>query len=226
MSAAPESNDRQTEILRRQEEIKRQLEELRELEEAKVADERAAETKAALTPPEPVDPATLPPEEREKLEQLREIEERGIEKLDRQYPVAWNPLKSSEHPNPIKAALILRIDPNVGPSPTYGTYSAVLEIRDGQGREWSVWCPKPSSKLWNTLLRLRLQPGEVVALRDNGMRPSKFDPARKVHDVDLVRVGDDTGPEPIDYDKLERAPEAPAEPEPQAAAEPDDDIPF
>jgi hypothetical protein len=89
-----------------------------------------------------------------------------------------------------------------------------------------VWANKPDGKLWNQLLRLKLQPGEVIALRDNGKRPSKRNPKYTVHDVDMVRVSDDTGPEPVDYDKLERAPEVAKQKEPAAEPAPNDDIPF
>jgi hypothetical protein len=192
----------------------------------------AKESNDAAAPlPAPVDPASLTPEQQKALAALREIEEHGREQLDRKYPTAWNPAKSPEHPKEIPAAIIIRIDPNVGPSP-YGGFSAVLEIRDGQGREWSIWCNKPTSpddggsKLWNTLLRLKLQPLEVIALRDNGSRPSERDPNKTVHDITLVRVSDETGPERVDYDELQRAPEVPVQTERKPEPEPDDDIPF
>jgi hypothetical protein len=206
-----------------QESIKQQLAELKQLEENA---QRQVEQASRQPTPVPIDEATLTPEQRQALDKLREIEDRGREQLNRKFPVAWNPLKDETHPSEIAAALVLRIDPNVGPSPNFGTYSAMIEIRDGQGREWSVWCPKPLSKLWNTLLRLRLQPGDVIALRDNGMRASKWDSARRVHDIDMVRVGDDIGSQDIDYDKLDRALEVPAQqPEAQSGDE-EDDIPF
>jgi hypothetical protein len=224
VSAAPDSNDREAEIERRENEIKRQLAELKELEEAKLREQQQPET---LPVPAAPDPATLDPAEQRKLEALRKAEQLGRTALDRQFPVMWNPLKSPEHPNEIPAALITRIDPHVGPSRDFGTYAAVLEIRDSHGREWSVWANKPDGALWHQLLRLKLQPGDVIALRDNGRRPSKRDPNRKVRDVVMRRVGDDTGADPIDYGTIERVPEVPAPP-PQAQQQCDDgdDIPF
>jgi hypothetical protein len=220
MSVAPDSNDRQAEIDHRQEEIRRRLEELKELEEAKQAEERAAQA------PAPVDPATLTPDQQQALAALREVGQRGRTALDRKFPTAWSPSKNPEHPVEIAAALVTRIEPHGGPSTTFRTYSAVVEIRDGQGREWAIWCNKPDGKLWNTLLRLRLQPGDVIALHDNGRRPSQRDPSRTVHDIDLVRIGDDTGGGQIDYDKLDRAPEVPVPTPEQRPPDPDDDIPF
>jgi hypothetical protein len=202
--------------------------ELAELERVESESPQSGEARTAHASPVSVapDPAALTQEQQRSLKALQEVEQRGREQLDRKFPAAWNPLNNPDHPKVIPAALILRIDPHVGPSPNYGTYSAVIELRDGQGREWSVWANKPDSKLWNTLLRLKLQPGEVVAVRDNGKRPSKWDPAKSVHDIDLVRVEDDTGPQPVDYDRLERAPRMSATTEAVATATADDDIPF
>jgi hypothetical protein len=235
MSGSPDLTERQAQL---ENEVREKLDELARLgEQAQHADRDTArepehgetakqdEQPTTVPVPVPADPATLTPEERQKLEELREIEQRGREQLDRQYPPMWNPSKNAEHPSEIAAAQVRRIDVNVGPSRDFGTYAAVIEIRDGQGRDWSIWANKPDSPLWHQLFRLKLQPGDVIALRDLGKRPSKRDPSRQVHDVRMVRVGDDNGPEAIDYDKLERAPQSPPPPE-RSQSEPDDDIPF
>jgi len=169
--------------------------------------------------------AQLDPVMREKKDA---IERRAKEALDREYPPAWMPQKhGTGHPEEI-VGLILRIDPRVGPSKTFGTYSAVVEVRTTEGAEWTVWCNE-SGALYAQLLRLRLQPGDVVAIRYRGKKQSQSNPNQSYHDFRLVRVEDDDdgGPSrPVDYDALQRHQDMPALPEGEKAPQPDDDIPF
>ena len=167
--------------------------------------------------------ASLDPALREKKDQ---IERRAQEALDREYPPAWMPQKpETGHPDVI-VGLVLRIDPRVGPSKTFGTYSAVVEVRTTDGQEWTVWCNE-SGALYAQLVRLRLQPGDVVAIRYRGKRQSQQNPSQSYHDFRLVRVEDDEGPaQPVDYDALQRNHDMPALPEGEEAPKPDDDIPF
>jgi hypothetical protein len=216
----------QSNVEARRAELEAELAELARIESESAQSQETPTAQASPPVPSAPDPAALTPDQQQTLKALQEVEQRGREQLNRKFPAAWNPENNGDHPREIPAAIITRIYPHVGPSPNFGTYSAVIEVRDGQGREWSVWCNKPDGKLWNALLRLRLQPGEVIALRDNGMRPSKWDPARRVHDIDIVRVGEDAGPQPVDYDKLDSAPATTAQPEAAPAPMPDDDIPF
>ena len=170
--------------------------------------------------------AQLDPEMRKKKEL---IEQRAREALDREWPPAWQPQKpEAGHPAEI-IGLVLRIDPRVGPSKTWGTYSAVVEIRGTDGKEWTVWANETGA-LYAQLVRLRVQPGEVVAIRWRGKKPSQQNPNQSYHDFRLVRVDEDhEGPaRPVDYEALERNRETPALPAPEQAPQPstDDDIPF
>jgi hypothetical protein len=165
-----------------------------------------------------LDPATL--------KQKQEIDKRADEALDREYPPSWLPQKNPEQPQQI-AGLVLRIDPRVGPSKTYGTYSAVIEVRATDGNTWTLWANE-SGAMYAQLLRLRIQPGEVIAVRYRGLKESEATPGQKYHDFRLVRVDDDQdGPAPpVDYDQLTAGQETPALPAPTNPGAPDDDIPF
>ncbi len=192
-----------------QELAKIEAQERPEAEQQHVAE--LAEKEASL------DPATR--------EQKLKIEQQASEQLDREFPPVWMPQKDTGHPDTI-VGLVLRIDPRVGPSATFGTYSAVIEVRTTAGTEWTVWCNE-SGALYAQLTRLRVQPGEVVAIRYRGKKESQANPGQSYHDFRLVRVEDDEGPAaPVDYDALQRGRETPALPEGEQAPKPDDDIPF
>jgi hypothetical protein len=128
--------------------------------------------------------------------------------------------------------LVLRIDPKVGPSPVYSTYSAVVEVQATDAKEWTVWM-NYGSALYEQLLRLRIQPGELVGIKYRGKKPSQRNPGQDYYDFKLARVSEHDEPAPeVDYDELKRAqkpPELPpGETAPPAGDEvpPDDDIPF
>jgi hypothetical protein len=167
--------------------------------------------------------AQLDPEQRA---QRTEIEKRAHQALDREYPDAWLPQKNgNSHPTEI-VGLVLRIDPRVGPSKTWGTYSAVVEVRATSGQEWTVWANEGGA-MYAQLVRLRVQPGEVIAVRYRGKKESAQNPGQSYHDFRLVRVEDEEGPAaPVDYDQLQRTTEPAALPEGDQAPKPDDDIPF
>jgi hypothetical protein len=160
------------------------------------------------------------------LKQKQEIDKRADEALDREYPPSWLPQKHTDQPKQI-AGLVLRIDPRVGPSKTFETYSAVLEVRATDGKEWTIWANEGGA-LYEQMLRLRVQPGEVIAIRYRGLKESQATPGQKYHDFRLVRVNEDQdGPAPpVDYDQLTKGRETPALPAPENQAQPDDDIPF
>jgi len=161
------------------------------------------------------------------LKQKQEIEKRANAALDREYPPSWQPQKNSDHPTQI-AGLVLRIDPRVGPSKDFGTYSAVIEVQATDGRTWTVWANEGGA-LYQQLVRLRIQPGEVIGIRYQGKKPSQRNPGQDYQDFRLVRVEDDAdGPAPpVDYDQLTQGQETPAlPPPPERPADADDDIPF
>jgi hypothetical protein len=166
--------------------------------------------------------AQLDSEARAKRE---EIELRADEALDKEFPPAWLPQKSkSGHPEKI-VGLVLRINPKVGPSKVYRTYSAVVEVRATDAREWTVWMNQ-SGALYAQLLRLRIQPGEMVAIKYRGLKESEQNPGQSYHDFRLARVEDDETPAaPVDYDTLQRT-ETPALPAPEQEQQAEDDIPF
>jgi hypothetical protein len=166
--------------------------------------------------------AQLDPELRAKKEQ---IERRANEVLDREWPPAWQPQKAESGQPAQIIGLVLRIDPKVGPS-KFGGYSAVLELRTTDEQEWTVWASHEGA-LYAQMLRQRIQPGEVVAIRYRGQKDSEANPGQSYHDFKLRRVDDDEEPSaPIDYDALQRDRETPALPPPEHAPAPDDDIPF
>jgi YD repeat-containing protein len=155
-----------------------------------------------------------------------EIERRGHEALDRDWPPAWSPHKpGSQHPNEL-VGMVMRIDPRVGPSKTFGTYSAVVELKATDSREWTIWCNEGGA-LHAQLVRQRIQPGEVIAVRYRGLKDSEAHPGQRYQDYRLVRVEEDDGePQQVDYDALERSKEGPAALPPAKEEAPDDDIPF
>jgi hypothetical protein len=194
-------------------ELEAQLQKLNEQAEAEKAERQQMEAQAR--------DAQMDPEQKARKD---EIERQANEALEREYPPAWTPHKGTEgHPAQI-VGLVERIDPRVGPSRTYGTYSAVLEIRSTDGRTWTVWANEQGA-LYAQMIRLRVQPGEVIAIRYRGKKESETNPGWSYHDYRMVRVGEDGPNSPVDYEQLARSSEAPALPaggEPQA----DDDIPF
>ena len=115
----------------------------------------------------------------------------------------------------------------MGPSKVYGTYAAVIEVRTTDEAEWTIWANEGGA-LYAQLLRLRLQPGEIVAAKYRGMKASEANVGQNYHDFRLARVGDDDdGPAPpIDYDQLQHGKETPALPAGETAPQTDDDIPF
>jgi hypothetical protein len=197
----------------------------RELEEelARIAAQEQLETEARRAREQAEREASLDPAMRE---QKAAIEKRATEELEREYPPAWMPQKAgSKDPEQI-IGLVLRIDPRVGPSKTFGTYSAVIEVRATDGQEWTVWANE-SGAMYAQLVRLRVQPGEVIAIRYRGLKESSANPGQSYHDFKLVRVEDDEGPAaPVDYEALQKGRETPALPETTQAPQPDDDIPF
>jgi hypothetical protein len=206
---------------RRRQELEAELARLdedkrQEAEKARQAEQ--AEREAKLTP--------------ELRAEKAELERRADEALDRQYPPAWLPQKDKAHPERI-VGLVLRIDPKVGPSPTYGTYSAVVEVQATDAKEWTIWM-NYGSALYEQLLRLRIQPGELIGLKYKGKKPSQRNPGQDYHDFKLARVTEHDEPAPeIDYDELKRAQQPrelpPGDTGSQTEGEtppPDDDIPF
>ena len=157
-----------------------------------------------------------------------EIERRADEALDREWPTSWQPHKQgSQDPHKL-VGLVTRIDPSVGPSKTFGTYSAVIELKATDSHEWTIWANQGGA-LYEQLVRLRVQPGEVVAVHYRGLKPSERNPGQSYQDFRLVRVEEDEGePQRVDYDALERSEEVPAAlPAPQEETPGgDDDIPF
>jgi hypothetical protein len=206
-------SDTSAELERRRQEIQAELAQLEQAEHEQ-AEQRRRQEQAERD-------AQLDPARRE---MRAELERRADEELDKQYPQSWTPQKQgSDHP-PKLVGLVTRIDPRVGPSATYGNYSAVIELRDLDEQAWTVWA-NTGSALYSQLLRLRIQPGEVVAIAYRGLKPSQRNPGQSYQDFKLVRVEDDDGePAPVDYDALQRQ-EHPALPPPEQAP-PDDDIPF
>ncbi len=201
------------------EDRKRQLQaELEQLQEQERQETEARQRAEQAERDAQLDPATR--------EQKEAIERRAKEELDREFPPAWMPQKSGSKDPAEIIGLVLRIDPRVGPSKTFGTYSAVIEVRATDGREWTVWANE-SGAMYAQLVRLRIQPGEVVAIRYRGLKESSANPGQSYHDFRLVRVEDDEGPaQPVDYDALQRGRDTPALPEGDQAPRPDDDIPF
>lgn len=167
--------------------------------------------------------AKLDPEMRQRK---TAIEQRAREQLDREWPPAWTPQKPAEnHPQEL-VGLVLRIDPRVGPSKTFGTYSAVIELRATDGKEWTIWANEGGA-MYAQLVRLRIQPGEVIGVRYRGKKESESNPGQSYHDFRLVRVDEDDQPaQPVDYDALTRDREPAALPEGEAAPAADDGIPF
>jgi hypothetical protein len=197
-------------------ELEAQLAELEQNEREQAEQQRQAEQAER--------DAQLDPELRTQKE---ELERRAHAALEREFPPAWSPQKrGSDHPSEL-VGLVLRVDPRVGPSPTYGTYSAVIELRATHGKEWTIWCNEGGA-LYAQLVRLRVQPGEVVAVRYGGLRDSTANPGQSYHHFKLARVEDDDQPAaPVDYDALQRGKETPALPVPeQVPADIDDDIPY
>jgi hypothetical protein len=155
-----------------------------------------------------------------------EIERRAKEALDREWPPSWQPHKAeSGHPHEL-VGIVLRIDPRVGPSAAFGTYSATIELKATDEREWTIWANE-GGVLHAQLLRQRIQPGELVGVRYLGKKPSQSNPDRSYQDYRLARVEDDAEPQQVDYDALQRSQNEPAAlPPPAEAPDPDDDIPF
>jgi hypothetical protein len=157
-----------------------------------------------------------------------EIERRAHDALDREWPPTWSPQqRGSTDPDEL-VGLVTRINPSVGPSRAFGTYSAVLEVKATDGREWTVWA-NHGGALFSQLVRLQIQPGEVVAIRYRGLKESSANPGQQYQDYRLVRVEDDEGePQRVDYAALvESESGQPALPPPkQQEDEADDDIPF
>lgn len=198
----------------RREQLAAELARLDEQEQAE-ADQRRQREQAERD-------AQLAPDQ---LARKAEIERLADEALDREYPPAWLPQKENDHPDKLVGA-VLRIDPRVGPSKTYSTYSAVIEVRALGGQEWTIWANEGGA-LYAQLLRLRIQPGEVIAVKYRGLKDSEANPGQTYHDFKLARIGDDEGPgAPIDYDALNRGSEPPALPPGEQAPVVHDDIPF
>lgn len=162
--------------------------------------------------------------------QAAEIERLAKEELDRDYPPPWKPADSS-HPQEL-VGMIERINPSVGPSPEYGTFSMVIEIATITNERWSVWAqhgtPEHPGVIYSSMIRSRLQPGEIIAIRHLGMKRSDstgFEYRNfKVRRVTLDR---DSEPGRVDYDQLtKQTQEQAALPAPATAGDEPDDIPF
>jgi integrase len=194
-----------------------------EAELARIKEQEAAEAEELRLKEEANREAQLDPVTKNQKEA---IERRAREALDREFPPAWMPQKQGSKDPPELIGLVLRIDPRVGPSKTFGTYSAVIEVKATDGREWTVWANEAGA-LYAQLTRLRIQPGEVVGVRYRGLKESTMNPGQSYHDFRLARVEEDEGPaQPVDYDALQHGRETPALPEGEQAPKPDDDIPF
>jgi hypothetical protein len=202
------AQDRRAQLQAELEELERQE---REEAEERRRSEELARREQALTP--------------EQQQRAEELEAKANEELDREYPQAWKPKANLGHPQQLVGAVI-GINPMVGPSPQFGTYSAAIELRTVAGDEWTVWAPH-SGAIFSQLVRLKIQPHEVIAVRYRGSRESQSS-GFTYDDYRLVRVeGDGAGdPDWIDYDQLAAQREAPQLPPAPAATEPDDDIPF
>lgn len=159
----------------------------------------------------------------QRMESLKEIAEKAHDALDREFPESWQPQKPElNHPAEL-AGIILRIDLRVGPSRAFGTYASVIELKDTTTTEWTIWCPEGGA-LHGQLWRLRLEVGELIGVRYQGMKRSENDPNRSYHAYRLVRLDDERdGPAELDYDAP--PPVAVAAITPAAPAE-DDSIPF
>jgi hypothetical protein len=202
----------------RREELERQLAEIKEQEQ------REKEEKALAEQAERE--AKLDPETRAQKE---ELERRADEALEREFPPAWLPQKDKTHPERL-VGLAARIDLRVGPSKVYGTYAAIIELLASDGRRWTAWAPH-SGSLYAQLVRQRIQPGEVIAIKYRGLKPSESNPGQSYNDFRLARVDDDKPAGRVDYDAIQSAEEPPAlppgeHPPANTPVEPDDDIPF
>jgi hypothetical protein len=170
--------------------------------------------------------AELAQREQEEREQAEAARRQEVAEREAQLEPEQRAKKEETHPTEL-IGLVLRIDPRVGPSKAYGTYSAVIELRTLEQQEWTVWCNEGGA-LYAQLVRLRIQPGEVVAIAYRGKKVSEAT-GFSYHDIRLVRVDQDEEGLPaaeVNYDALRRDRETPALPEGDAAPEPHDDIPF
>lgn len=196
--------------------LKAELAEIEAAEKARAAAERETAELARRK--------EMAPEKRHEAEQW---EERANAALDRVFPDKWEPQKNREHPQQV-VGQVLRIDPAIGPS-DFGTYSAAIELRTTAGDEWTVWAPH-SGTMYAALLRFRVQPGEIVAIRYRGKKDSQRTPGQSYHDFRLVVLDrEDESGEWVDYEQLARGAEQPQLPPPNQGgpATPDDDgIPF
>jgi hypothetical protein len=149
--------------------------------------------------------------------------ERANEALERQYPAAWLPHKNQEQPRQI-VGKVLRINPRVGPSPVYGTYSAAIEVLTTEHDEWTVWANEGGA-LYSQLVRQRIQPGDVIGVRYRGKKQSTTS-AFEYQDYRLIRLDDEEQSSWVDYDQLAREREQPQLPPAAGETETEDDIPF
>lgn len=193
-----------------------------EAELARLADEEREQADRRRVEEQTQRDAQLDPE---LLARKTEIERRADEALEREFPAAWLPQKPEKgHPAKL-VGLVLRIDPRVGPS-AYGGYSAVIEVQATDGQEWTLWANE-SGAMYAQLVRLRIQPGEVIAVKYKGLKDSEQNPGQRYHDFKLARIDEDETPSaPIDYEALQRNRETPALPAPEQAPDVDSDIPF
>lgn len=156
--------------------------------------------------------------------QANEIEKQARDALDREFPSPWRPHKADSTDPAELVGMITRIEPSVGPSPQFGTYSAAIEVMTTTGEAWTIWA-EHRGVIFNQMRRLRLQPGELIGIRYLGKKHSDAS-GFTYNNFRLVRVDDHTDPAPVDYDHLTTADEQPALPPASNAAAPDDDIPF
>lgn len=156
-------------------------------------------------------------------EQANEIEKRAAEQLDREYPPPWRPHKADSTDPAEVVGMVTRIDPQVGPSPQFGTYSAAVEVVTTTGESWTIWA-EHRGVLFSQLRRLRVQPGELIAVRYLGKKHSDAS-GFTYNNYKLVRVDDDDTAAPVDYDQINDTAEQQQLP-PGDKPAPDDDIPF
>jgi hypothetical protein len=167
--------------------------------------------------------ASLPPELQA---QAADLEQRLAEQLDQDFPPAWKPTKPAEgHPLEI-FGLVERVDLNVGPSPAYGTYSAVMQITTTKGERWSVWA-QHGGVIFQQMRRARVQPGDVIGIRYVGTKRSEAS-GFTYQNYRLAKEGDQALGGRVDYD--EPLPVGPGNqqqlPVGNGQADADDDIPF
>lgn len=169
--------------------LRAELAEIERQEQERAAQERQA---AELARREQMAP--------ELAQEASEWEAKANEELEREFPESWKPQKNREHPAQV-VGKVIRIEPAIGPS-DFGTYSAAIEIVTTAMDRWTVWAPH-SGAIYQAMMRLRLQPGEMVAIRYRGKKESQRNPGQSYQDFRLVVLDrENEAGEWIDYEQL------------------------